>query len=124
MKKCAVLFSLGMICVLFTASFYYFSEEDPVYIPPSKQRDGDAKIGYTYLITGDYLKSGIPLNYFKLGFGRNADHYLQREGVNKDLPYAYTAVKASNGEIVIAPNCLQCHAQVFDGKLYIGLGNT
>ena len=23
-----------------------------------------------------------------------------------------------------APNCLQCHSQVFDSTLYIGLGNT
>ncbi|MFI5152316.1 MAG: hypothetical protein ACHQET_03225 [Chitinophagales bacterium] len=124
MKKLVFLAGMGTICALFTASFDYFSEEDPVYIPPSKQRSGDAQQGYSYLITGDYLKSGIPLNYFKLGFGKNADHYLQREGTNKDIPYAYTAVKAFNGEIVIAPNCLQCHAQVFDGKLYIGLGNT
>ncbi len=78
----------------------------------------------TYLTTGDYLKSGIPYNYFKLGFGKSTINYLQRDGVNKDVPYEYTAVKAFNGEIVIAPNCLQCHAQVFDDKLYIGLGNT
>ena len=33
-------------------------------------------------------------------------------------------VKAPNGEIVVAPNCLQCHAQVFENKLIIGLGNS
>ena len=97
---------------------------DPVYVPPSKQRSGDAVEGYTYLTTGDYLKSGIPINYFKLGFGKSTLNYLQREGINKDIPYDYTAVKAFNGEIVVAPNCLQCHAQVFDGKLIIGLGNS
>ena len=32
--------------------------------------------------------------------------------------------KAKNGENVIAPNCLQCHAQIFDGKLIVGLGNS
>ena len=44
--------------------------------------------------------------------------------MNADISYEYTAVKAPNGEIVVAPNCLQCHAQVFDNKLIIGLGNT
>jgi hypothetical protein len=38
--------------------------------------------------------------------------------------HQYTAVKAPNGEVVVAPNCLECHAQVFDGKLCIGLGNS
>jgi hypothetical protein len=33
-------------------------------------------------------------------------------------------VQAPNGEMVVAPNCLQCHAQVFDGKLIVGLGNS
>ncbi len=26
--------------------------------------------------------------------------------------------------MVVAPNCLQCHAQIFDGKLVVGLGNS
>ena len=50
--------------------------------------------------------------------------YLEREAANDGIPHDYTAVKAFNGEVVIAPNCLQCHAQVFEDKLYIGLGNT
>ena len=50
--------------------------------------------------------------------------YLERDAANEGIPHDYTAVKAFNGEIVIAPNCLQCHAQVFEDKLYIGLGNT
>ena len=124
MKKFLVIAGIVAICVSFTSAVNYFSGEDPVPIPASKQRSGDAKQGYIYLTTGDYLKSGVPLSYFKLGFGKSSANYLQREGLNKEIPYEYTAVKAANSEIVIAPNCLQCHAQVFDGKLYIGLGNT
>src|SRR5579863_7734708 len=97
---------------------------DPVYIPASPQRSGDSVTGYQYLITGDYLKSGIPYSYFKLAFGNTSTNYLQRTGLNQTINYDYTAVKAPNGEIVVAPNCLQCHAQVFDNKLIIGLGNT
>ena len=88
------------------------------------KRSGDPTNGYTYLVTGDYVKSGIPYNYFKLGFGKANSNLLQRDGLNKDVPHDYTAVRASNGEVVIAPNCLQCHAQVLDNKLYIGLGNS
>jgi len=125
MKKVLVIVCFGVVCLAFTKSIrHFFSEEKPVFIPPSKQRVGDAKTGYTYLTTGDYLKSGIPYNYFKLGFGKSTINYLERDGMNKDIPYEYTAVKAFNGEIVIAPNCLQCHAQVFEYKLVMGLGNT
>ena len=59
-----------------------------------------------------------------MGFGKSTLNYLNRDGINKDIPYDYTVVNAPNGELVVAPNCLQCHAQVFDGKLIIGLGNS
>jgi len=124
MKKIFVISCIGIASVGFISAIHYFNEEKPVYIPASVQRNGDSKKGYTYLTTGDYLKSGIPYNYFKLGFGKSSVNYLQREGLNKDIGYEYTAVTAPNGEIVIAPNCLQCHAQVFDNKLIIGLGNS
>lgn len=107
---------------LFTAAFGKMQEESEP-IPASKQRSGNAAKGYQYLITGDYLKSGIPFSFFKLAF-KNDSNDLQRDGFNKNLSYGYTAVKAKNGEEVVAPNCLQCHAQFFDGKLMIGLGNS
>ena len=31
-----------------------------VYIPSSDQRTGDPALGYSYVVEGDYLKSGIP----------------------------------------------------------------
>jgi len=93
-------------------------------VPPSQQRTGgDSARGYHYLINGDYIKAGVPENIFRMGIGK-PPVYLERDSVNKGIPHDYTAVKAFNGEIVIAPNCLQCHAQVFEGQLYIGLGNT
>jgi mono/diheme cytochrome c family protein len=123
MKKTTV------ILILFAAisSFTFisrFSEDKPVPIPPSKQRtQGNANKGYDYLVTGDYVKGGVPLNIFLLGtFGQKT--YLQRDGLNKNVGYAYTAVKANNGEMLVAPNCLQCHAQVFEDQLIIGLGNS
>ncbi len=136
MKKILVLIMLVGTCAAFTAISGHFIQsraipgdvdldgDKPVPIPASIQRTGDAKQGYTYLTTGDYLKSGIPYSYFLLGFGKDKNNYLKRDGMNDGISHEYTAVKAPNGETVVAPNCLQCHAQVFDNKLVIGLGNS
>jgi mono/diheme cytochrome c family protein len=124
MKKWMVLTILGGIGLAFTTIFPYHREEKPVPIPASPQRTGDAAMGYHYLTTGDYIKSGIPYNYFLLGFGKTPANYLHRDSLNAMVSHEYTAVKAPNGEVVVAPNCLQCHAQVFDNKLTIGLGNS
>lgn len=124
MKKWVVLTLLGVIGLAFTTVFHCAPEDEPVPIPASPQRTGNAAIGYRYLTTGDYIKSGIPYNYFLLGFGKSTANYLQRDSPNAIISHEYTAVKASNGETVVAPNCLQCHAQVFENKLYIGLGNS
>jgi cytochrome c5 len=124
MKKIFVLFGFVSTCFAFTKAIHYFITEEPVAIPASPQRSGNADKGYNYLVTGDYLKSGIPYNYFKLAYGKNNSGFLKRDNINADISYEYTAVKAPNGEIVVAPNCLQCHAQVFDNKLIIGLGNS
>lgn len=122
MKKCLVLSVIFLICLSFT--FFSKKLEDPVFIPPGKQRTGgDPAKGYHYLINGDYVKGGVPENIFRMNIGKPVI-YLQRDSANKDIPHDYTAVKAFNGEIVIAPNCLQCHAQVFEGQLVMGLGNT
>jgi len=124
MKKLLAILVFALPAVAFNSAFHFFGDDKAVPIPPSKQREGDSKIGYEYLITGDYLKSGVPYNYFKLGFGKSSVNYLHRDGLNKDISFEYTAVRAPNGEVVVAPNCLQCHAQVFENKLVIGLGNT
>jgi mono/diheme cytochrome c family protein len=121
MKKYVI---FGFICLSFSSSFIFKGSNDPVPVLPSKQRTGDAKAGYQYLTTGDYLRSGIPLSYFKMGFGKSSINYLNRDGYNKDVAYDYTVINAPNGELVVAPNCMQCHAQVFDGKLIMGLGNS
>jgi mono/diheme cytochrome c family protein len=124
MKKILVLALLGMAGLAFTTTLRFSVGEEPVPIPASPQRSGDAAEGYRYLVTGDYIKSGIPYDYFLLGFGKTAANLLHRDSLNAQVSHEYTAVKAANGEVIVAPNCLQCHAQVFDGKLYVGLGNS
>jgi len=127
MKKMMVLILLGVVGIAFTEALRVDAlrwEDEPVAIPASPQRSGDAGKGYVYLTTGDYIKSGIPYNYFFLGIPKDTNNYLKRDSLNAVVPHQYTAVKAANGETVVAPNCLECHAQVFEGKLYVGLGNS
>ncbi len=125
MKKLSALIAIVVTCMAFVTITNKFNEgENPEFIYPSKQRTGNAAIGYTYLTTGDYLKSGIPYSLFFMGAGKDTNNFLNRTGNNKNLAHDFTAVKAPNGELIVAPNCLQCHAQVFDGKLIVGLGNS
>src|SRR5688572_14028000 len=114
MKKLTVLVLLIILAFAFTREMT--SPFDPVPIPASIQRTGgDPEKGFDYLVTGDYVKGGIPYNVFVMGMGKDKANLLQREGFNEKLSYEYTAVKAVNGEIVVAPNCLQCHAQEYEG---------
>lgn len=124
MKKLTLLFFISILLFAFTRLNHSPGKEGPEYIPASKQRSGDAAKGYEYLVTGDYLKSGIPYSFFTMGLPKDSNNYLGRTGINKNIPHDFTAVKAPNGETVVAPNCLQCHSQVFDEKLVVGLGNS
>src|SRR6478736_3070552 len=125
MKKLFVLSLLLIITTAFSVGFKLLEEDMPVFIPPSPQRlNGDAKKGFDYLVTGDYVKGGIPLNFFLFGKGKTKTNWLHREGINSKISHEFTANTATNGEILVAPNCMQCHAQVFEDSLYIGLGNS
>ncbi|MEP7109538.1 MAG: hypothetical protein ABI760_16210, partial [Ferruginibacter sp.] len=124
MKKLIILFIITAICFAFITITDKYSGDEPEYIAPGLQRAGDAGNGYSYLITGDYLKSGIPYSLFMMATPKDTNNFLHRTGNNKNLSHDFTAIKAPNGELVVAPNCLQCHAQVFDGKLIVGLGNS
>ncbi|MDP9229244.1 MAG: hypothetical protein M3O67_01070, partial [Bacteroidota bacterium] len=125
MKKILAILVILCTVAMITAFIQQIREDDPVPIAPSKQRmNGNAQAGFEYLINGDYVKGGIPYKLFLARFGKNDLNFLNRHSVNKVLSYDFTAIQAGNGEILVAPNCLQCHAQVFDGKLVLGLGNS
>jgi mono/diheme cytochrome c family protein len=93
-------------------------------IEPSAQRGGNAAAGYEYLVSGDYVSAGIPFGIFKMTIGNNHDDDLGRTGDNTGIPYQYTVVTAANGAKVVAPNCLNCHAEYLNGELIVGLGNN
>lgn len=123
MKK--FLFLVIISAAVFFSAFITHTGDDPVPIPPSPQRTGgNAQKGFDYLVNGDYIRSGVPYNVYLFGAGADSNNYLARTGLNAKISHGFTAVKAANGETVVAPNCLQCHAQVFDGKLVMGLGNS
>jgi mono/diheme cytochrome c family protein len=123
MKKSVVIVLLSLLCFAFTR-FADFIDIDPVPIPVSAQRlGGDVQKGYDYLTTGDYVKGGIPYSFFLMGMGKQKTNYLNRTGKNEKLSHDYTAVE-SRGELLVAPNCMQCHAQVFEDSLVMGMGNT
>ncbi len=125
MKKTSFICLLCIaFCVCGAGIAQYYTPGNFETIPASPQRTGNADSGYQYLITGDYLKSGLPLNLFFMGRGADKANLLERTGDNAKIPFDFTAVKAANGETVVAPNCLQCHAQMLDGKLIVGLGNS
>ncbi len=92
-------------------------------IPASKQRSGDAQRGYKYLVEGDYLVYGVPIELFKAARPAGPNR-LKRKGDQAGLAYHYTAVTAPNGVRVVTSNCLRCHAQSIDGKFIVGLGNS
>jgi len=125
-KIIALLILIIFIASCFTkkAALYKADGDKAVFIPPTPQVVGDADSGYQYLVTGDYLKSGFPYNFFKKTGLKEKENFLKRTGINQNIPYDYTAITAANGEQVVAPNCLQCHAQRMGDSLVIGLGNT
>jgi mono/diheme cytochrome c family protein len=116
--------AICLLFVLFAAFVTQPTPGEPVKIPASKQRKGDAAKGYTYLTTGDYVKGGIPYDLYKMARGSDSVNYLKRTGLNATISHEYTSIKATNGENLVAPNCMQCHAQVFNGQLVMGMGNS
>ncbi len=124
MKKAAIL--LSSIIIVWALVAFSKKEKDtakPAFIPPSEQRPGDASKGYQYLITGDFLKSGFPYDFFIFANGKGKN-LLQRTGKNAAVDQGYNVVTNTDSVDIVIPTCLQCHSEVFDGKLYVGLGNS
>ena len=87
----------------------------------------DAERGLDYILNGDYIGSGIPRslwdNIMRL---RDAGPLaIERFGSSAGLPHDLNGFTSPEGvEVVAGANCLACHAQMFDGELVIGLGNS
>ena len=100
-------------------------EELPgIVVEAEPQRLGDAQAGYTALVNNGYVSCGLPYSVYQTFFQAAPEHLRLpgRTGNNETLPYYYTAFETPTGVDVVAPNCLLCHAAVFEGQLVIGLG--
>lgn len=121
MKKALVI--LGFASLVFFG-FRETGSDEPVPVPFETQKEGDAAKGYQYLITGDFLKSGVPYGFWTLKNGKASSNLLNREGRNATVEHGYNVISNAEGIEMVIPTCLQCHSQVMDGKLVMGLGNT
>lgn len=95
-------------------------------IPAAPQtKGGDPEKGFEYLLTGDYIGSGIPFEIVeKRMLPEHPDKVLKRQGLNERAPYLMTVFEAENGVPVANGNCFTCHAGRLEGKVVIGLGNS
>ncbi|MDX1666233.1 MAG: hypothetical protein R3350_03345, partial [Saprospiraceae bacterium] len=129
MRKILVLLGLGLLY----ACGAYRGLPEPVVeqnwktktIPASAQQEGgDPEAGYRYLLYGDFLGTGLPVELLKKRMGKTQDTILEREGVNATMPYIVNAFEAENGVMVGNGNCFTCHAGRLNGEVVIGLGNS
>ncbi len=98
----------------------------PGYVPESPQRAGDPAAGYDALVNEGYVRCGVPYTAYATVFppASTQTQIDGRTGRNATLPYNFTAFTTDEGVEAVAPNCLQCHADSFDGQVVVGLGNT
>ncbi len=129
MKKTTLVLILGLSLTLFFSNCKDDNSDNnglppgAIELPSYTQRDGDPVAGYEYLVYGDYVGSGVPLQAYSISpLAGNAHNRLGRTGDNANVAYDFTAVNAPNGVRVVAANCLACHASVFRGELVVGMG--
>ncbi len=86
--------------------------------------EGNAEAGYKYLTEGNAFSTGVPIEIYKT-MRTIIDSKLGRiAGYNKFATNEYVIFRNDNGRLTATPGCLQCHAQQFNNKLIIGLGNS
>lgn len=103
-----------------------FTEKAIYPIEPYQQdTTGDPVAGYAYLVYGDHIGNGIPIDIFSKYFPRVEDTVLKRKGENRTIPYGYNAFKRPQDSLlVVSGNCFSCHASKLNGKVVLGLGDA
>lgn len=130
-----IIFSILLLCVACNV-YRPLAEPEPLVegfwktkvIPPSPQdTTGDPVAGFDYLIHGDYIGSGVPLEIMRSAAPKmdeiELDPYPRNE-LNEGLPYTMTAFIAPNGAAIANGNCFTCHAGKVGDDLVIGMGNS
>lgn len=84
--------------------------------------EGDPEKGWEYLISGDYIGSGIPFDLVKKKIANQKDTILNRTGENAYMPFGLTVFNHANGIKVMSGNCLTCHGGFLNDEFIPGLG--
>jgi len=133
MKNIISILICVFVCLIFVSSCTedsIYENENPysdvdqhlTYLDKSVQRQGDPSKGMEYLLTGNYVSSGIPADLFNSVFPSGQNH-LNRDGKNIDVPFDYTQITHANGTEIVSPNCMQCHAGYVNDQFVLGVSN-
>lgn len=93
-------------------------------IDPGSPQNGNADQGYNYLVSGNAFNTGIPFEFYKLLYGLKYSKFAKLAGYNQFSLNDFVIFKNEKGRLTVTPGCLHCHAQQFNGKLVVGLGNS
>lgn len=106
---------------------------------------GDPEAGYRFLVNGNYIGCGIPIEVMKRALAvtdlapdavlgslfplASAAVFAEpgiegREGTNAELAHSFNAFETKRGVEAMNFNCLSCHAERLNGEVVVGLGNT
>lgn len=93
----------------------------------SVERAASVERGEAYLLGGDYIGAGIPLELWR-ALHINTPPMgpaLDRPRVDPSVPWDMNQYVTPEGvEVVSGVNCIGCHASPFMGGLVIGMGNS
>lgn len=85
---------------------------------------GNPEEGLLYILYGDMLGTGVPMDLMQKRLQKEPNKLLAREGDNSVIQHGYTAFTAANGVRVMNGNCFNCHAGYINGRLILGMGET
>lgn len=93
-------------------------------MPASPQMtDGDPDAGLEYVLSGDYVGTGIPYEVFEKRSKKLAKLYPTKNELNEEVPFFMNIFEAPNGVKVVSGNCFSCHAATINNEIVFGVGN-
>ena len=93
-------------------------------LPAPTNEEGNPEVGYKYLVEGNAFNSGIPVKLYYLASTLKNNKLAHLTGFNGFSLNDFVVFKNEKGKLTATPGCLHCHAQQFNGKFIIGLGNS
>lgn len=140
MKKFFIILTLCSLCFLYSCllqkpgkqSLYDLQNsvtnipgnDPPSIVTVPETEEGNAEAGYKYLVEGNAINSGIPIEVYKLLDRAKNSKLAAMAGYSKFALNDFVIFKNDNGSLTATPGCLHCHAQQFNNEYIIGLGNS